>query len=295
MKLQRFRRSAREAVRHSLHGKTDVPAPANVPLPEYGTGDAKKISMCSPSPGNAETSFRGSGKSRCMSFFTLIELLIVIAIIAILASMLLPALGKAREKAYAVQCVSNLKQIGLALQQYTDTYGGYFPPDSINNWFDKLSPYLGVPTMVDTSGRLRVAWPYDKVGPLHCPADKETYEKYYTAAVPTETLMESYITNFFTIGIKITAYDEPKQMRTLREVKSPSLTMYLADGSQGGEDNRLISRSLYPFKSGSVSSDPGLRFRHNRQCSFLFVDGHVEAHDMRWALMNQLNGLFYNR
>ena len=294
MKQQRFRRSAGGASRHPHHGKTDDLTPANVPLPEYGTGDARKISMDSPSPDLPEISVRTSGSSRCRSFFTLIELLIVIAIIAILASMLLPALGKAREKAYAIQCVSNLKQIGLALQQYTDTYGGYFPPQSINTWFNKLSPYLGIPTMVDASG-IRVAWPYDKVGPLHCPADKEGYEKYHANATPSAKLMESYITNFFTVGEKITSYDESKQMQMLRDVKSPSLTMYLADGSQGSSANKLVSRNLYPFKSGSVSSDPGLRFRHNKQCTFLFVDGHVEAHDMRWALMNQLNGLFYNR
>ena len=83
--------------------------------------------------------------------FTLIELLVVIAIIAILAAILFPVFAQARAKARQTACLSNLKQIGLATQQYISDYDGVIPPALIYT--------TTLPTGLPNTGGPSVCWP----------------------------------------------------------------------------------------------------------------------------------------
>ncbi|HEV2472758.1 MAG TPA: prepilin-type N-terminal cleavage/methylation domain-containing protein, partial [Chthonomonadales bacterium] len=67
--------------------------------------------------------------------FTLIELLVVIAIIAILAAILFPVFAQAREKARAISCLSNEKELGLSVLMYVQDYDENFPSGLQNAWY----------------------------------------------------------------------------------------------------------------------------------------------------------------
>ena len=87
--------------------------------------DFCRLMLCSPYTRERRGERRAYG-------FTLVELLVVIAVIAILAGLLLPVLARARLKAQATSCLSNLKQVGMAIQMYADDHDGTLPGPCFN-------------------------------------------------------------------------------------------------------------------------------------------------------------------
>lgn len=126
-------------------------------------------------------------RTRFHRAFTLVELLVVIAIIGILIALLLPAVQAAREAARRSQCTNNLKQIGLAMHNYHDTFKvfpyGYVEVNMTTRrrdcWMQRLMPFMELTAMLDTYESQNPQWIMDtvpevkdaQVGPLICPSD----------------------------------------------------------------------------------------------------------------------------
>jgi prepilin-type processing-associated H-X9-DG protein/prepilin-type N-terminal cleavage/methylation domain-containing protein len=221
--------------------------------------------------------------------FTLVELLAVIAIIAILVGLLFPMLSSARQRAYAAQCASNLRQWGVAMTQYLTAHNGLFPEegavgeayvlDKTNAWFNALAAAVGEVSPYDRAVEFSSKQPRAGDRSLYtCPADggeRSTGDEY-------SDFYSSYSYNLW-IDHDV---DKPEENERARE-----------HGAQSGFGELLrLSQILKPARFVVLADGKGtpncvsyhLAYRHPKTtANLLFADGHVAAYEQSVIYVSQ--------
>jgi prepilin-type N-terminal cleavage/methylation domain-containing protein/prepilin-type processing-associated H-X9-DG protein len=182
--------------------------------------------------------------------FTLVELLVVIAVIGILASLLLPALGRAKARARSIQCLNHLKQLGVATLIYADENQDkvqlHFPGEPAKTWGSALSTNQHL-----TASNLFVC-------PSYSPKEFKDWRRIYGIRLDPPAK--------YTSG----AFDE---ILHLDKIRGPSGYLHLADTTSRGRGGFKAEQYFY-FR---VMSEKEVHARHQGRANGLFLDGHVES------------------